>query len=106
MQAIRRNSLMISLLVSAVLGPTIAEADPNLDIGTSDGEIRIGNIMPYTGLLAAFATIGKAEAAYFDMVNDNGGINGRKVKFISYDDSSNPATAVEQTRRLVETDKV
>src|SRR5712675_766775 len=62
--------------------------------------------MPYTGPLAAFATIGKAEAAYFDMVNDNGGINGRKVKLISYDDSSNPATAVEQTRKLIETDKV
>ncbi len=62
--------------------------------------------MPYTGLLAAFGTIGKAEAAYFDMVNDHGGINGRKVRFISYDDSSKPATAVEQTRRLVETDKI
>src|SRR6201998_460719 len=106
MQAIRRHSLMISLLVSAVLGPTITEAGEILDTGTSDSEIRIGNIMPYTGLLAAFATIGKAEAAYFDMVNDNGGINGRKIKFISYNDNSNPVTAVEQTRRLVETDKV
>src|SRR5271163_3424052 len=106
MQAIRRNSLMISLLVSAVLGPTIAEADEILDAATSDTDIRIGNIMPYTGLLAAFATIGKAEAAYFDMVNDNGGINGRKVRFISYDDSSDPATAIELTSKLVETDKV
>src|SRR5271170_4476134 len=102
MRPIGRHTLVISLLVSAVFGATIAEADPNLDIGTSDGEIRIGNIMPYTGLLAAFATIGKAEAAYFDMVNDNGGINGRKVRFISYDDNSNPATAIELTRKLVE----
>ena len=62
--------------------------------------------MPYTGPLAAFGAIGRAEAAYFDMVNDKGGINGRKVKFISYDDSSNPATAAQQTRKLVETDKV
>jgi branched-chain amino acid transport system substrate-binding protein len=76
------------------------------DGGVSDSEIRIGNIMPYTGSLAAFGAIGRAEAAYFDMVNDNGGLNGRKVKFISYDDSSNPATAVEQTQKLVETDKV
>ena len=53
--------------------------------------------MPYTGPLAAFRAIGRAEAAYFDMVNDRGGINGRKIKFISRDDSSNPRTAAEHT---------
>src|SRR6266404_1423526 len=106
MRGIRKETLAIPLVMAVAFWPGFTDADPVSDIGVSDTEIRIGNIMPYTGPLAAFATIGKAEAAYFDMVNDNGGINGRKVKFISYDDSSNPATAVEQTRKLIETDKV
>jgi ABC-type branched-subunit amino acid transport system substrate-binding protein len=70
--------------------------------GVTDTEIRVGNIMPYTGPLTAFAAIGRAEAAYFDMVNERGGINGRKIKFITRDDSSNPITAAEETRSLVE----
>jgi branched-chain amino acid transport system substrate-binding protein len=74
--------------------------------GTTDIEIRIGNIMPYTGPLAAFGSIGRAEAAYFDMINERGGINGRKIKFISRDDSSNPRTAAEQTSELVEQEQV
>lgn len=74
--------------------------------GVTDTEIRIGNVMPYTGPLAAFAAIGRAEAAYFDMINERGGINGRKVKFISRDDSSNPRTAVEHTLDLVEQQRV
>ena len=106
MRKLRRYSLAIPLLVSIIFGPGAGHAGPSSDIEASDADIRIGNIMPYTGLLAAFGTIGKAEAAYFDMVNDHGGINGRKVRFISYDDSSNPATAIEQTRTLVETDGV
>ena len=72
----------------------------------NENEIRIGNVMPYTGVLAAFGSIGRAEAAYFDMINQQGGINGRKVRFISYDDSADPVTTREQTRKLVETDKV
>ena len=102
---IRENKFAVALLAILLLGPLVAHADQESAVGASDTEIRIGN-MPYTGPLAAFATIGKAEAAYFDMINDNGGINGRKIKFISYDDSSKPATAVELTRRLVETEKV
>ena len=98
--------LSISFLVAAVF----ATAPPNVEQaaagGVTDTEIRIGNIMPYTGPLAAFATIGKAEAAYFDMVNERGGINGRQIKFISVDDSSNPRTAVEYTRELVEQERV
>ena len=74
--------------------------------GVTDTEIRIGNIMPYTGPLTAFAAIGRAEAAYFDMVNERGGINGRKIKFITRDDSSNPVTAAEETRNLVEEQNV
>ena len=73
---------------------------------TSDDEIRIGNLMPYSGPLAEFGAIGKAEAAYFDMINDRGGINGRKVRFITRDDNSDPTTALEQTRTLVEKDDV
>jgi branched-chain amino acid transport system substrate-binding protein len=106
MWRITGNALAILLLVGMIVAPRAADADEVPVAATNDTELRIGNIMPYTGLLAAFATIGKAEAAYFDMVNDNGGVNGRKVRFISYDDSSDPATAIELTRRLVETDKV
>ena len=106
MRRIRKETLAIPLAMALIFWPGLTDADEASDFGVSDAEIRIGNIMPYTGPLAAFATIGKAEAAYFDMVNDNGGISGRKVKFISYDDSSNPAMAVEQTRKLIESDKV
>ena len=73
---------------------------------SSNTEIRVGNLMPYTGALAEFAVIGKAEAAYFDMINDSGGINGRKVRFISLDDKSHPAVALDLTRGLVEKDNV
>src|ERR1700755_2346071 len=69
-------------------------------------EIRIGNLMPYSGPLAEFGAIGKAEAAYFDMINERGGINGRKVRFITRDDHSDPTAAREQTRALVEKDDV
>jgi branched-chain amino acid transport system substrate-binding protein len=74
--------------------------------GVTDTEIRIGNIMPYTGALRAFGAIGKAEAAYFDMINARGGINGRKVRFISYDDNSDSSTVLDLTRGLVERDGV
>jgi len=106
MGRLRIGKRTIPLVMAIILWPGFTNADLISDGGLSDSEIRIGNIMPYTGPLAAFGAIGRAEAAYFDMVNDKGGINGRKVKFISYDDSSNPATAVEQTQKLVETDKV
>src|ERR1700758_2288849 len=74
--------------------------------GVTDDEIRIGNLMPYTGPLSAFGAIGKAEAAYFDMINERGGINGRKVRFISYDDNSDPSNALDLTRGLVDRDNV
>jgi len=74
--------------------------------GVTDTEIRIGNLMPYTGALSAFGAIGRAEAAYFDMINERGGINGRKLHFISYDDNSDPTTALDLTRGLVERDNV
>src|SRR5262249_6027294 len=67
---------------------------------------KIGNIMPYSGPASAYGVIGKTEAAYFSMINAGGGINGRKINFISYDDAYNPAKTVEQARKLVESDGV
>src|SRR4051794_4306779 len=74
--------------------------------GVTDTEIRIGNVMPHSGNLKVFGAIGLAEAAYFEMINERGGINGRKVRFISSDDKSDPSTALELTRDLVEKDNV
>jgi branched-chain amino acid transport system substrate-binding protein len=90
----------------ALLATGPASAQKTYDPGASDAEIKIGNIMPYSGPLSSYSIIGKTEAAYFDKVNSEGGINGRKIKFVSYDDSSNPAKTVEQARKLVEGDDV
>src|SRR5260370_26988070 len=106
MRGFRKGTRTIPLVIAIIFWPGFTNADLISDSGTSDPEIRIGNNITYTRPPAAFGATGKAEAAYFDMVNDKGGINGRKVKFISYDDSSTPATAVEQTHKLVETDNV
>lgn len=103
MQTTRRAGLTSALVVAWILEVPLPVAKA---AGVTDSEIRIGNIMPYTGPLTAFAAIGRAEAAYFDMVNERGGINGRRIKFISRDDSSNPKTAVEETRKLVEEENV
>ena len=103
---IKTNIFAAALAIAALCRPVPIAADEILASGAGETEIRIGNVMPYTGPLAAFGAIGRAEAAYFDMVNDNGGINGRKVRFLSYDDSSDPGTAAEQTQKLIETDKV
>ncbi|QIG95586.1 MULTISPECIES: ABC transporter substrate-binding protein [unclassified Bradyrhizobium] len=76
------------------------------DTGASDTEIRIGNTVPYSGPASAYGVIGRTEAAYFKMINASGGIRGRKITFISYDDGYSPAKTVEQTRKLVEDDEV
>jgi branched-chain amino acid transport system substrate-binding protein len=83
-----------------------ALAQKTYDTGATDTEIKIGNIMPYSGPASAYGVIGKTEAAYFKMINDAGGINGRKIDFISYDDSYSPPKTVEQARKLVESDEV
>jgi branched-chain amino acid transport system substrate-binding protein len=83
-----------------------AFAQKKYDAGASDTEIKIGNIMPYSGPASAYGVIGKTEAAYFNKINAEGGINGRKVTFISYDDGYSPPKAVEQARKLVESDEV
>src|ERR1700753_426969 len=85
---------------------TAALAQKKYDTGATDTEIKIGNIMPYSGPASAYGVIGKVEAAYFKMINDGGGINGRKINFISYDDSYSPPKTVEQARKLVESDEV
>ena len=83
-----------------------ALAQKKYDPGASDTEIKVGNTMPYSGPASAYGTIGKAEAAYFRKINDEGGINGRKVNFISLDDGYSPPRTVEMVRRLVEQDEV
>jgi branched-chain amino acid transport system substrate-binding protein len=101
----------LRLLILCVLGLATIAATPSFaqkkyDPGASDSEIKIGNIMPYSGPISSYSIIGKTEAAYFGKINAEGGINGRKIKFISYDDGSNPAKTVEQARKLVEGDEV
>jgi branched-chain amino acid transport system substrate-binding protein len=83
-----------------------AHAQKKYDVGASDTEIRIGSIMPYSGPASSYGAIGKAMAAYFEKVNKEGGVNGRKITFISLDDAYNPAKTVEQARKLVEQEKV
>src|SRR4030088_3488078 len=90
----------------AVAVASSANAQKKYDPGATDAEIKIGNIMPYSGPASAYATIGKTEAAYFRKINAEGGINGRKINFISYDDAYSPPKAVEQARKLVESDEV
>ena len=106
MRIILKKKPVLPLATVLFLFAGAALAGETLDAVTTDTELRIGNVMPYTGPLAAFSTIGRTEAAYFDMINERGGINGRKLKFTSYDDSSDPVTALEQTQKLVESDKV
>jgi branched-chain amino acid transport system substrate-binding protein len=92
-------------LVMALAGSPSA-AQKKYGPGVSDSEIKIGNIMPYSGPASAYGEIGKAEAAYFRKVNAEGGVNGRKINFISYDDAYSPPKTVEQARKLVESDEV
>ena len=96
-------SAALALLAATSSG---ALAQKKYDIGASDTEIKIGNIMPYSGAASAYGVIGKTEEAYFRKINAEGGINGRKINFITYDDGYSPPKAVEQARKLVESDEV
>ena len=99
------KAAVIGLALAAVaIAPAIAQK--KYDPGATDTEIKIGNTMPYSGPASAYGVIGKAEAAYFDKINAEGGINGRKINFISYDDGYSPPKTVEQVRKLVESDEV
>jgi branched-chain amino acid transport system substrate-binding protein len=95
-----------SLAAAIVLAGGLAVAASENEPGVSDSEIKIGNTMPYSGPASAWGVIGKSEAAYFAMVNDQGGINGRKIKFITLDDGYSPPKTVEMVRKLVEEDQV
>jgi branched-chain amino acid transport system substrate-binding protein len=102
-----RGSLLIfGMLGLATITSSSAFGQQKYDPGVSDTEIKIGNIMPYSGPLSAYSIIGKTEAAYFAKINADGGINGRKINFVSYDDGFNPPKTVEQARKLVESDDV
>jgi branched-chain amino acid transport system substrate-binding protein len=96
----------VTLCLSALCLPNGALAQKKYDTGASDTEIKIGNIIPYSGPASAYGVIGKTEQAFFDKINAEGGINGRKIKFLSYDDGYSPPKAVEQARKLVEDDGV
>jgi len=85
---------------------TPAPAEPRYDPGAGSTEIKIGHIIPYSGLASPYSVIGKTEAAFFDKINAEGGVNGRSIRFLSYDDAYNPAKTMEQARRLVESDEV
>src|ERR1700704_1385830 len=96
-------SAAIAVLAATSSG---ALAQKKYDTGATDTEIKIGNIMPYSGPASAYGVIGKTEEAYFKKINAEGGINGRKINFISYDDAYSPPKTVEQARKLVESDEV
>ena len=100
--------LRLAAVTAAVVAFTTgaAFAQKKYDTGASDTEIKIGNIIPYSGPASAYGVIGKTEEAYFKKINAEGGINGRKITFISYDDAYSPPKAVEQVRKLVESDEV
>src|ERR1700684_283433 len=104
-----RRELPIAALATAIIAFAAtsgsALAQKKYDVGATDTEIRIGNIMPYSGPASAYGVIGKTEEAYFNKINAEGGINGRKITFISYDDAYSPPKAVEQARKLVESDE-
>jgi branched-chain amino acid transport system substrate-binding protein len=99
-----RMGLLAALALGLLLTASPVVAQKKYDLGASDTEIKIGNIMPYSGPGSPYSLIGKTEAAYFSKVNAEGGINGRKIEFISYDDGYNPTKTFEQARKLVESD--
>src|SRR5262245_19548478 len=92
------------LTLALTAGPVLAEK--KYDPGVTDAEIKIGQTMPYSGPMTATATVGRAHVAYFKMINERGGINGRRINLVSLDDGYNPAKTVEQTRKLIEQEGV
>src|SRR6202171_2006293 len=101
----RLAAFSTAMILLAAFGSS-ALAQKKYDTGATDTEIKIGNIMPYSGPASAWGVIGKTEAAYFRKINAEGGINGRKITFISYDDAYSAPKTVEQARKLVESDEV
>src|SRR6516164_3798538 len=103
---VRRVAAFLTAIILLGASGSSALAQTKYDPGVTDTEIKIGNIMPYSGPLSAYGVSGRAEAAYFRKINAEGGINGRKIRFISYDDAYSPPKTVEQARKLVESDEV
>lgn len=103
----RTSRALIACVALVAMGTAVpAAAQKKYDPGATDTELKIGQTMPYSGPASAYATIGRAQAAYFQMINEQGGVNGRKINLVSLDDGYNPAKAVEQVRRLVEQEQV
>src|ERR1700690_2766768 len=104
-----RNSLfhfVTGTAVALALSASSVHAQKKYGPGATDTEVKIGQTVPFSGPASAYATIGKAQAAYFNMINAQGGVNGRKIDLIQYDDAYSPPKAVEQVRKLVESDEV
>jgi ABC-type branched-subunit amino acid transport system substrate-binding protein len=102
----KKLALLAAATAFTVLASQSAFAQKKYDTGASDTEIKIGNVEAYSGPASAYGVIGKTEDAYFKMINDAGGVNGRKINFISYDDGYSPPKTVEQVRKLIESDEV
>ncbi|MGY3693975.1 ABC-type branched-subunit amino acid transport system substrate-binding protein [Bradyrhizobium sp. USDA 3240] len=102
----RSVQLLAATALAIALSVTSATAQKKYDVGATDTEIKIGQTVPFSGPASAYAGIGKTQAAYLKMINDQGGINGRKLNLIQYDDAYSPPKAVEQVRKLVEGDEV
>ncbi|MET4262045.1 branched-chain amino acid transport system substrate-binding protein [Bradyrhizobium sp. S3.12.5] len=98
--------LVTATALTMALSVSAANAQKKYDPGAGDTEIKVGQTMPFSGPASAYSSIGKTQAAYFKMINDQGGINGRKINLIQYDDAYSPPKAVEQIRKLVESDEV
>src|SRR3954451_20214221 len=106
MSFVRRLAAFSTAIIVLAASGGSALSQKKYDTGATDTEIKIGNIMPYSGPASAYGTTGRTEAAYFRKINGEGGINGRKITFISYDDGYSPPKADEQARKLVESDQV
>src|SRR5258708_6250062 len=106
---LKRRFHLIAIAAVSVAASFVGEsasAQKRYDLGATDTEIKLGNIVPYSGPASGFGSVGKVQAAFFKMINEQGGINGRKINYISYDDGYSPPKAVEQARKLVESDEV
>src|ERR1700730_1024645 len=103
---IRMLQLFAAALFILIFAGAQVVAQKKYDQGATDSKIKIGNIMPYTGIFSEYGAIGRAEAAYFQMINDKGGINGRKINFISVDSGSDSGKSVALAHQLVEEDQV
>ena len=106
MSSTKLKRTIVTAIIAMALADGSATAQKKFDTGATDTEIKIGNTMPYSGPASAYGVVGRTEEAYFKKINAESGINGRKINFISYDDAYSPPKAVEQARKLVESDEV